>query len=152
MYEHITFYLVRSKLEYASVVWNFVTSIDANKPERIQQKLAALCFNGFFSHVHYSCAYALQQLKLTPYVKVGITVMHCSFFKFTSASVLLVRKLLVFEFLLGISETFLCSVSALLVKIVLMLDVPQLLKLSVDTSMYLEPKLFLFVYYIICTL
>jgi hypothetical protein len=33
------FTLVRPRLEYASVVWNSVTSIDANKLERIQQKL-----------------------------------------------------------------------------------------------------------------
>jgi hypothetical protein len=39
--------LSRSKLEYASVVWNSVTTTDANKVERIQQKFAALCYNRF---------------------------------------------------------------------------------------------------------
>ena len=34
--------LVRPKLEYASVVWNSVTSTDARKQERIQRKFAAL--------------------------------------------------------------------------------------------------------------
>jgi hypothetical protein len=41
--------------------------------------------------------------------------MHCSLFKFT-LSVLLFWKLLVLKFLLGISEIFLCSMSALEIK------------------------------------
>jgi hypothetical protein len=53
------FTLVRSKL-----VWNFITTADANKLERIQQKFAALCYNRFLPHVHYSYANALEYLKL----------------------------------------------------------------------------------------
>jgi hypothetical protein len=53
-----------NKLEYASIVWISVTSTDANKLERIQQKFAALCFNRFSFHVHYSYAYILEQLEL----------------------------------------------------------------------------------------
>jgi hypothetical protein len=45
--------LVTSKLEYASVAWNSITSTDANKLERIQQRFAALCFNCFFPQVKY---------------------------------------------------------------------------------------------------
>jgi hypothetical protein len=41
------FTLVRSKTEYASVVWNSITTTDANKLERIQQKFAVLCRNLF---------------------------------------------------------------------------------------------------------
>jgi hypothetical protein len=43
---------------------NSVTSAVANTLERIQQKFAALCFNRFLSHVHYSYAYASENLKL----------------------------------------------------------------------------------------
>jgi uncharacterized protein (DUF486 family) len=50
-------------------------------------------------------------------------------------------KLSVFEFLLGISETFICSVSAVNLKTVLQ-DVHQLLMLSAGTLMYLKQKLF----------
>jgi hypothetical protein len=55
---------VRSKLEYASVVWNSITTTDANILERIQQKFAALCYNRFLPHVHYSFAKSLEYLKL----------------------------------------------------------------------------------------
>jgi hypothetical protein len=58
------FTLVRSELEYASVVWNSITTTDANKLERFQQKFAALCYNRFLPHVHYSFANSLEYLKL----------------------------------------------------------------------------------------
>jgi hypothetical protein len=70
--------------------------------------------------------------------------MLCVFFRFTLVlnSPLLVSKLLVFEFMLGISETFLCSVPAAEVKFVLLDELhPLVLFLGVLT--YLEPKLFL---------
>jgi hypothetical protein len=38
------FTLVRSKLEHSSVVWNSITSTDAKKLERIQQKFESVCF------------------------------------------------------------------------------------------------------------
>ena len=41
--------LLRPKLEYASVVWNSVTSTDARKLERIQRKFATLSQNRFFN-------------------------------------------------------------------------------------------------------
>jgi hypothetical protein len=56
--------LVRSKLEYVSVVWNSITSSDDNKLERIQQKFAALCFSSFFPQVHYSYSLTLEELKI----------------------------------------------------------------------------------------
>jgi hypothetical protein len=52
-------------------------------------------------------------------------------------------KLSVFESLLGISETFLCSISAHQLKTVLLLDAHQLLMLSAGTlMMYLKHILF----------
>jgi hypothetical protein len=56
--------LIRSKTEYASVVWNSITSTDANKLERIEQRFAALCFNRFFPQVHYCHSLSLEKLKL----------------------------------------------------------------------------------------
>jgi hypothetical protein len=43
--------LARPRLEYASVVWNSITSTDANKLERIQQKFTSVCFYHFFSSI-----------------------------------------------------------------------------------------------------
>jgi hypothetical protein len=56
--------LIRSNLEYAFVVWNFITTTDANKLERIQQKFAALCYYRFLPQVYYTYANALEYLKL----------------------------------------------------------------------------------------
>jgi hypothetical protein len=71
--------------------------------------------------------------------------MNCSFFKLALIlnSVLLFRKLFVFKFLLGISETLLCSVSAPQVKIIPLLDALRLLMFVAGFLTYLEPKLFL---------
>jgi hypothetical protein len=63
-------------------------------------------------------------------------------FIFVLNSVFLFCKLFVFEFLLGISETLLCSMSALHVKIVPLLDVHQLLMLFAGALTYSEPGTF----------
>jgi hypothetical protein len=55
--------LVRSKLEYASVVWKLITSTDTKKPERIQQWFAVLCFNHTFPGVHYCYSLTLKELR-----------------------------------------------------------------------------------------
>jgi hypothetical protein len=41
--------LVRSKLDYASVVWIYITSRDSIKLERIQRKFAIVCYTRFFN-------------------------------------------------------------------------------------------------------
>jgi hypothetical protein len=57
-------------------------------------------------------------------------------------SAILFWKLLVSEFLLGISETLQCSMSALQVKIVSLLDAHQPLMLFARTLTYSEPETF----------
>jgi hypothetical protein len=56
--------LARSKFEYDSVVWNIIMSTDANRHERIQQKLATICFCHFFPYISYSYAFASDKLSL----------------------------------------------------------------------------------------
>jgi hypothetical protein len=56
------FSLVRSKVEYASIVWHSITSTDANKLERIQQNFWR--FKRFFPQIDYCYEFALKQLKL----------------------------------------------------------------------------------------
>jgi hypothetical protein len=41
-----------------------ITSTDANKLERIQQKLTALCFKRCFPQIDHCYEFALKQLKL----------------------------------------------------------------------------------------
>jgi hypothetical protein len=69
------FTLVRSKLEYASVVWNCITTTDANKLEGIQQKFASVSIV-FPPYVPYSYTYTLEKLSLH---SGDIILMHFSF-------------------------------------------------------------------------
>ena len=56
--------VVRLKLDYASVVWNYITSLDACKLECIQLYFVSLCCLCFFSHLDYSYGNVLNYLKL----------------------------------------------------------------------------------------
>jgi hypothetical protein len=58
------FTLVWPRLEYACVAWNSVTSTDANKLERIQQKFTSVCFYRFYPHAAYNYTVALDKLGL----------------------------------------------------------------------------------------
>jgi hypothetical protein len=59
------FTLVRSKLEYSSVVWKSIMTTDVKNLERIQLKFEAL----YLPHVHYSFANPLEYLKLHIFCK-----------------------------------------------------------------------------------
>jgi hypothetical protein len=101
--------LIRCKLEYASVVWNSVTTTDANKLERIQQKFAALCYNRPPLPKSISLIpMLLSTLNSILYVREEITSMLFSLFKFTLVlnSARLYWKLLAFMSLLGTSRDF----------------------------------------------
>jgi hypothetical protein len=55
--------LFRTKLEYASVIWNSITSTDSSKLERIERKFTALCYSTFFNGVS-NCNYEDILLRL----------------------------------------------------------------------------------------
>jgi hypothetical protein len=56
--------LVRSRLEYAPVIWNSVTSTDAKKLERIEQKFASVRVYRFPPRAPYDYTSALKNLSL----------------------------------------------------------------------------------------
>jgi hypothetical protein len=58
------FALVRSKLEYASVSWNSVTTTDSNKLEGVQRKFAALCHKRFLQDMEYHYDNILEKVNL----------------------------------------------------------------------------------------
>jgi hypothetical protein len=56
--------LVRPRLEYATVVWNSITSMVFKKLECIQQKFASVCFYHFFPNLPYNYVLASNKLNL----------------------------------------------------------------------------------------
>jgi hypothetical protein len=68
------FALVRSKLQYASVAWNYVTITDSNKLERVRRKFAALCQKIFCQDVVYSYQYDAAVNNLTATVRKAINL------------------------------------------------------------------------------
>jgi hypothetical protein len=96
-------------------------------------------YYSYFTHIHYSYVYALNWT---------FYVVDYSLFKFISAlnSVPLFWKLLVFKFLLGTSEIYLCLLPPIPGEnIILLLDAFQQIMLFVRVGMYLEPKLSLWI-------
>jgi hypothetical protein len=135
------FTLVRSKLDYASVVPNSITSTGANILERTQQKFAALCFNHVFVYIHYGYAYALEELHCTSYRRKGATSMH--YFVLNCTLVLLSFS---FGIYLTLSSRLVyqrLSESAPQIKVVFLIDALQLLIVVFRDFSVLELKVFL---------
>lgn len=59
----VIFYLIWSKLDYVSVIFNYAISTDDNKFERIQWQLEALYYIPFFPLTHDGYTNALEYLK-----------------------------------------------------------------------------------------
>jgi hypothetical protein len=93
--------------------------------EGIQQKFSALCPNGFIPKVHYIYATPLVQLKL--YILCKRLYQLDALFQIQFYLGSKFWKLFIFKFLFCVSETFLCSLSVLPVKTILLLDTLQLL-------------------------
>jgi hypothetical protein len=74
--------LVRSKLEYTSILWNSVAFIDANTLESIQQKLVSVCLCHFSPKVSYSYTYSAENISL----HADTIWAHFSSFRFIVAS------------------------------------------------------------------
>jgi hypothetical protein len=71
--------LIRPRLEYASVVWNSITSTDSKKLECIQKKFAFVCFYRFFSNLPYNYVLASNVLNL-PSLSMRRQHIHAPFF------------------------------------------------------------------------
>jgi hypothetical protein len=145
------FTLVRSKLEYASVVWNSITSTDANKLEHIQQKCASVCFYRFFLYVLYTYTDALEKLILQSLHRRDTMLMH--FFLLRSIMALNTGlpfwKILAFVFLPAILGTSNCLVFVYLINTVLLLSAPVLPTWWVKISTYLRSETFLSITFIL---
>jgi hypothetical protein len=114
------------------VVWNSVTSTDANKLERIQQKFTALYFKSLFPRVDYRYDFALEQLKMHTLLKRRYHLDALFLAQVYIGSIIFPSTLeTAFGFLFDISVIFLCSTSVLLIKIAPLLDALQLLMLFV---------------------
>jgi hypothetical protein len=135
---------VRSKLEYASEVWNSITSTDANKLEPIQQKFASVCFYRFLPHVPYIYTNDLAKLNLQTSRKRRQDLMHFFFFRYVV--VLNPARpfwiILVFVFLTAVFGTSNCLVFVPLINTVL-LGAPMLPSRWVKISTYLQSEPFL---------
>jgi hypothetical protein len=123
------FTLVRSELEYPSVVWNSITFTDANKLESIRQKFASLCFYRIFPHVPYSYMFSLEKLSLH-FLRTRRYHLDALFFLFRSTvalnPVLPYWKMLVFISLFAMLGTSQCLAFVPLTNTVLLLGPPML--------------------------
>jgi hypothetical protein len=129
--------LIRSKLQYASVVWNSITS-HASKPECIQQKFFNLCHRHFYNRLQWN------------YINVLITwnsllpsLWRChinTLFHLMSTTIqnfsLLFWKLLVFIGKLEISKILFCLMLNWNAATVLLLDALQQLMPHIRILVY----------------
>jgi hypothetical protein len=140
------FTLVRSRLEYASVVWNSITSTDANKLECIQQNFASSLSIAFiFLHVPHSYTFAFEKLSLVyPLLKRRhhIDVLFLFMFIVALDPALPSRKMLVFVCLVAVLGTSKGLVFVPLTNTVL-LDGPMLPTWWVKMSTYLQSERFI---------
>jgi hypothetical protein len=133
--------LVRFKLEYASAVWDSVTSVDANKLVLIQQEFCVRLFQYFFTHIPYSYTFALEKLSLCSLRKrrhhlVALIVRFIVALNSAFPS----WKMIIFIFPLATLGASQRLVVATLINTVLLLAVPMLLTWWVKTSIYLQSK------------
>jgi hypothetical protein len=64
--------VLRSKLQYASVVWNSITLMDSCKLQRIQSKFAALCYGRFVSGIcHNKPTYEVILVTMNHFIPSG---------------------------------------------------------------------------------
>jgi hypothetical protein len=105
-------FYVRSKLEHASIVWNAITSTDANKLERNQQKFVSVSFYPFSPHVPYTYTFALGKLSLHSLCERRYHLDALFLFRFVVAlnSTLPFWKMLAFVLFPSILGTSQCSV------------------------------------------
>ncbi|PNF15180.1 hypothetical protein B7P43_G14670 [Cryptotermes secundus] len=136
--------LVRSKLEYASEVWNSINLTDANKLEHIQQKFASVCFYRFFLHIPYTYTDALEKLSIHFLHKQRHQLDAFFLFRsFVLNPALLFWKMLAFVFVPAILWTSHCLMFVPLTSTVPLLGAPMLPTRWVKISTYLKSEQFL---------
>jgi hypothetical protein len=105
----------------------------------------------FIRGIYYCISQALIKLHTVSKRRYHLDALFLFNFIFALNSILLFWKLLAFDFLDIISEKLLFLLSAVLVKIILLLDEFQLLMLFVWTLTYLEPYLLILIVFCNCT-
>jgi hypothetical protein len=135
---HAILYVSQVQVEYASVVWNSITSTDVNKLERIQQKFVSVCFYRFFP----SCSLEKLSLHFLRKRKYHLVAL---FFRLivTLNPALPSWKILAFVFLFVVLRTLHRLVFVSLINNVLLLCTPMLPTWWVKNSTYLQSERFL---------
>jgi hypothetical protein len=137
------FTLVRCQLEYASEVWNTITSTDAHILERIQQKFRSVYCYRPFPLVLYANTITLKMIRSTFFYKRDITLMNLFIQVYLNLkSSALLYKMLSFLLLPTTSEPYHCCLLVPLTNTVLLLGAPVLPTwrwVKISTYLHLEP-------------